>query len=192
MRTAFVIFNGLTVLDFVGAYDPLTRLKTMDILPEFEWDVCAVTPEVTGDRGLGLVPGLVGAPLDDYDLIVVPGGKGTRSLQYDDAFITWLKSAEGVAQKASVCTGSILLGAAGFLKGCRATTHPDVLDGLMPYCGTVVEDERIVVEEGVVTAGGVSAGIDLGLYLVEQYAGQDARRRIAGKMDYPYDAANRR
>ncbi len=87
--------------------------------------------------------------------------------------------------KASVCTGALLLGAAGFLKGKRATTHPNNFDELAPYCAEVV-DERVVDEGDIVTARGVTSAIDLGLYLVERLASAAARARIAKQMDYPY------
>lgn len=185
MKTAFVIFDRMTAMDFIGIYDPLTRLKTMKIMAEFEWNVCASTPEVTDDRGLRILPDSVGKSLGGYDLIVVPGGMGTRTLQHDRRFMDWLKSAEPVQLKASVCTGALLLGAAGFLNGRRATTHHGAYEELKPYCARVVT-ERVVDEGSVVTAGGVTAGIDLGLHLVERFAGADARARVARQMDYPY------
>jgi len=185
VKTAFVIFDRMTVMDFIGIYDPLTRLKTMKIVPEFEWNVCAVTPEVTDERGLRIMPDTVGKPLGGYDLLVVPGGMGTRTLQKDKTFIDWIRSAEPVKLKASVCTGALLLGAAGFLKGRRATTHPGAYEELKPYCAQVIE-ERFVDEGDIVTARGVTSGIDLGLHLVERFAGAEARARIAKQMDYPY------
>jgi cyclohexyl-isocyanide hydratase len=185
MKTAFVIFDRLTAMDFIGAYDPLTRLKSMRLMPGFEWDVCAFAAGITDDKGLRIVPGVVGEPLSEYDLVIVPGGFGTRTLQHDTAFIDWLRSAGPVKLKASVCTGSLLLGAAGFLKDKRATTHPSAFDELRPYCAQVV-DERVVDEGGIITARGVTSAIDLGLYLVERLAGAQARARVAKQMDYPY------
>lgn len=118
-------------------------------------------------------------------MLFVPGGFGTRQLQRDAGFIDWLKGAAPVPLKVSVCTGALLLGGAGFLKGRRATTHPDVYEDLRPYCGEVVR-KRIVDEGDLVTAGGVSASLDLGLHMVERLAGTDARARVATQMDYPY------
>ena len=185
MRAAFVIFEGMTALDFVGAYDPLTRLKSMRLLPEFEWDLCAFDADVSDDKGLKFKPDLVGEPLNPYDLIVVPGGFGTRTLQRDRAFIDWLRTSEAVKLKASVCTGSLLLGAAGFLKNKHATTHPSAFEELRPYCAQVL-DKRVVDEGDIVTARGVTSALDLGLYLIERLAGSEARARVARQMDYPY------
>lgn len=79
MKCAFIIFNQMTSLDLIGFYDPLTRLKSMNILPDFEWDICSFTPEVTDDKGLRFFPEKVGESLVGYDIIFVPGGFGTRS-----------------------------------------------------------------------------------------------------------------
>ena len=188
MKTAFVIFDRMTALDLIGVYDPLTRLKSMNFVPEFSWRLCAFTEEVTDDRGLRFAPDTVAESLDTYDIIVVPGGFGTRALQHDIAFTQWLQSAAPVKLKTSVCTGALLLGSAGFLAGKRATTHPNAFAELKPYCAAVVVDHRVVDEGGVVTAQGVTASIDLGLHLVERIAGREARARIAKQMDYPYTA----
>lgn len=127
----------------------------------------------------------VNEPLEHYDLVVVPGGLGTRALIHDDEFVQWLRTSEPCRLKVSVCTGALLLGAAGFLKNKRATTHPSAFRELEPFCDCVL-DERIVDEDDVITARGVTAGIDLGLHLVERLAGRDARAHIAKQMDYPH------
>jgi transcriptional regulator GlxA family with amidase domain len=185
MKVAFIIFDKMTALDLIGAYDPLTRLKSMNFLPELEWDICSFTKNVTDDKGLRFFPDKVGAPLVGYDLIFVPGGFGTRSLQFDSSFTNWLKTGSPAKLKVSVCTGALLLGSAGFLAGKRATTHPSAFCELEPYCKTVV-DLRVVDDGDVVTGRGVSSSIDLGLFLVERLAGADARISISKQMDYPY------
>lgn len=185
MKTAFVIFDDMTTLDFVGIYDPLTRLKSMNYIEDFTWDVCSFTDTVTDDRGLSIIPDKVKTPLNEYDLLVVPGGYGTKDLQFDQDFMMWIKTSEPVKLKTSVCTGSLLLGAAGFLERKRATTHKSALRELEPYCLRVVE-KRIVDEGDIVTARGVSSSIDLGLHLIERIAGTKVRGAIARQMDYPY------
>lgn len=190
MKAALIVFDGMTALDFFGFYDPLTRLKSMRILEDFEWRLCAAAPQARDDRGARIAADSVGEDLGGYDLVFVPGGFGTRELQHDKAFVAWLASAAPAAYKVSVCTGALLLGAAGFLRGRRATTHPNAYAELAPYCA-VVSDERVVDEGDVVTARGVSASIDLGLHMVARLAGAQARERVALQMDYPYrwDAA---
>jgi cyclohexyl-isocyanide hydratase len=184
MKTAFIIFDRMTALDLIGVYDPLTRLKTMNFVPEFNWQMCAFTEKVSDDRGLRFFPDTVAESLGGYDLIVVPGGFGTRVLQHDRSFTGWLRSAAPVKLKTSVCTGALLLGSAGFLAGKRATTHPNAFEELKLYCASL-ETRRIVDEGDVVTARGVSSSLDLGLHLVERIAGNEARARIAKQMDYP-------
>ncbi|HKI99415.1 MAG TPA: DJ-1/PfpI family protein [bacterium] len=188
MRVAFLLFDGLTTLDFVGCYDPLTRLKTMGFIPDLSWELCARTPEVTDDRGLRMAATRVGGSLAGYDLLVAPGGFGTRPLKDDPAFVGWLATAGDAPLKASVCTGALLFGAAGWLRGRRATTHPNAYDLLRPYCAEVVTDARVVDEGPVVTARGVTAALDLGLHLCARLAGAEAVARIRAQMDYPYGA----
>ncbi|MCD6580763.1 MAG: DJ-1/PfpI family protein [Desulfuromusa sp.] len=185
MNAAFVIFDQMTALDFVGFYDPLTRLKSMDFMPDFHWQICSFCEDVSDTQDLRFDPDSIKTSLADFDLLVVPGGYGSRSLQHNEEFITWLKTANPVPLKASACTGSLLLGAAGFLKGRRATTHPNAVAELSRYCAEVVVS-RIVDEGDVITARGVSSSIDLGLYLVERLAGKEIRIEIAKQMDYPY------
>lgn len=187
MKSALVVFDGMTMLDFIGFYDAITRLPRMGFMPDMTWNVCALTPQVSDERGLRLLADRVGGSLEGYDLVYLPGGTGTRKLQHDATFVEWLQTAAGAGLKVSVCAGSLLLGAAGFLRGLTATTHPSALKELEPYCAKVVR-ERIVDQGAVVTAGGVSTSIDLGLHMVERLAGSEARERIARQMDYPYQA----
>ncbi|HLS87277.1 MAG TPA: DJ-1/PfpI family protein [Burkholderiales bacterium] len=189
MKAAFVVFDRMTTLDFVGFYDPVTRLASMKIVEDFEWRVCAPMRSIVDDRGLRLEADAVGEPLEGYDLLFVPGGFGTRSLQHDAAFVAWLKTASATPLKVSVCTGALLLGAAGFLQGRRATTHPNALEELAPYCATVAR-ERVVDEGEVITAGGVASALDAGLHVVERLAGAEARQRVAAQMDYPCGSAS--
>jgi cyclohexyl-isocyanide hydratase len=185
VKAAFIVFDRLTSLDFIGFYDPVTRLKSMDIMRDFEWRICATTGQVVDDRGLKMTVDAVGEPLGAYDMVFVPGGFGTRTLQHDRGFVDWLKTAGSARLKVSVCTGALLLGAAGFLRQKRATTHPGALKELEQYCPAVVR-ERVVDEGDTITAGGVSASLDAGLHVVQRLAGPAARARIAVQMDYPY------
>ena len=187
MQAAFIIFDRMTALDFVGFYDPLSRLKSMEFMPEFHWRICAFCEDVADTQDLRFLPDSIGESLADYDLLVVPGGFGSRALQHNDDFVAWLRTAEPVPLKASACSGSLLLGAAGFLKGRTATTHPNAYPELARYCAKV-SDQRIVDEGNVITARGVASAIDLGLHLVERLAGREVRIEIARQMDYPYYA----
>jgi transcriptional regulator GlxA family with amidase domain len=185
MNIGFVTFDGLTVLDFVGVYDAVTRLRN-GYLPDLRWDICARSERVCDNTGLSLTPTRVGQPLTGYDMLIVPGGFGTRILMHDASFVDWVRTAAGAHYKVSVCTGSLLLGAAGSLAGKRATTHPSAYELLAPFCAQVV-DERVVDEGDVITARGVTSSISLGLYLCEKLAGHAAREKIGMQMDYPYE-----
>ena len=185
MKAAFVLFDRMTFLDFIGYYDAVTRLKTMKIQEDFEWRTCAMSKLISDDRNMRIEADSVGESLAGYDMLFVPGGFGTRALQHDKAFVQWLQTAADAPLKVSVCTGALLLGAAGFLKGLRATTHPSAYKELEPYCKTVIQ-ERVVDEGATITGRGVSTSIDLGLHVVERLAGAEARARVAAQMDYPY------
>ena len=182
MKVAFVIFDGMTALDFIGVYDPVTRLQTMGFMPELDWDICAHSQPVRDIAGLIFTPSRVGESLAEYDTVIVPGGFGTRALAKHAAFLEWLKTAEP-CQKVSVCTGTLLLAAAGFLNGKKATTHPNAFADL-DALGVSVMHDRIVDENEIITARGVTAAIDLGLYLVEKWAGREVKERIRVQMDY--------
>ena len=183
MKIAFVIYNAMTALDFVGVFDPVTRLKTMGVMPALQWDIVSFTPGVTDFAGLDFKPDKVGEPLNGYDMVIIPGGFGSRKLVQDKPFIDWIRTAADCRLKVSVCTGSLLWGAAGLLKGRKATTHPTAYELLRPYCDAVT-DARVVDEGDVITARGVSSALDLGLHLCELLAGPDAREAIRRQMDY--------
>jgi cyclohexyl-isocyanide hydratase len=183
MNVAFIIYDGMTTLDFIGVFDALTRLKTMEFVPDFRWEVCARSAEVVDGTGLRLLPSKIGGSLAEYDMVVVPGGSGSRRLVDNTEFVAWLQTARPCPQKVSVCSGSLLLGAAGFLRSKRATSHRSAQESLTAYCATVL-DERIVDEGDVITARGVTSSIDLSLYLVEKLAGPEVKERIRRQMDY--------
>ena len=186
MKVAFVVFDGMTMLDFVGIYDCITRLKSMGFIPTLSWEICALSEGVSDDHGLRIASTWTAGSLEGFDILVVPGGLGTRKLQHDGDFTEWLQSGESASLKVSVCTGALLMGAAGFLTGRRATTHPNAYVELEPYCREVVR-ERVVEDGNIITARGVTSSIDAGLYVVSRLEGEEVRVKIARQMDYPYD-----
>ncbi len=183
MKIAYILFDGITWLDFIGIYDPISRLKSMNYLPDLTWDICSFTNSIEDNFGLEIKSNKTQNPLADYDAIIIPGGLGTRELQFDKNFINWIKTSQNVKYKISICTGSLILGAAGFLADRKATTNFQEYETLKKYCKEVLE-VRIVEDENVITAGAVSSSIDLGLYLCEKWAGQYARNEIRKRMDY--------
>jgi cyclohexyl-isocyanide hydratase len=182
-RIALLAFPRVTLLDLVGVYDGLRRLATMNVDPEVTHQIIGTEAAFTDDSGFPLRPESVYPSLDAFDLLVVPGGFGTRALGDDPRFVEWLRGWGSERPIASVCTGSLLLGHAGHLTGLRATTHHTALLELRPFCREVVL-ERIVDEGRVVTAGGVTSALDLGLHLVAKYWGAEARKTIATQMEY--------
>ena len=189
MKIAFVIYDNMTLLDFAGAYDPLTRLKTMGFVKDLSYDVCARKEEIRSSEGIRLIPDRVNNDLTVYDYVIIPGGDGIRDLMKDAEFLRWIPVASDTTVVAAVCGGSLLLGAAGLLKDRKATTHPALMDFLKHFAGEVSSD-RIVDEGRIITAGGVTAAIDLGLFLCEKIAGPGVREEIAKQMDYrQYTAA---
>jgi transcriptional regulator GlxA family with amidase domain len=184
LRVAFVLFNGITALDFVGFYDPITRLKSQGYIPNLSWDLCSFTETVQDSFGLTLTPTRVRQSLDAYDMVFVPGGLGTRMLQTDKEFLNWLRTAQNVPSKISVCTGSLLLGAAGFLNERKATTNFKEYETLKQYC-PAVQKARIVDDQDVITGGAVASSLDLGLYVCEKLVGTEAKEAIRATMDYP-------
>jgi putative intracellular protease/amidase len=184
---AFLFYDAMTALDAVGPYEVLARL------PETEVRFVASTPgPKTTDAGLVLN---VDAALENVpapDVIVVPGGPGTRQALEDEAALDWIRRAhESTTWTTSVCTGSLLLGAAGVLEGKRATSHWSVLDRLRDF-GAEPVTERVVVEGKVITAAGVSAGIDMGLTLAASLAGETDARAMQLLIEYdpepPFDS----
>ena len=155
----------------------------MKYIPDLTWDLCAFKPTIEDSFGLQMNSTKTKESLHDYDAIIIPGGFGTRPLRFDETFIDWIKTAQTVKYKISVCTGSLILGAAGFLKDKKATTNFNEYETLAPYCKEVLSD-RIVEDGNIITAGAVASSIDLGLYLCEKWAGIDARTTIKNKMAY--------
>ena len=183
MKIAFIIFDGITWLDLVGIYDPITRLRSQGYLPGLHWEFCSLTSAATDNFGFSALPTLVNPSLETFDAIVVPGGSGTRALMHDQPFIDFLLTGGNAKYKISICTGSLLLGAAGWLKGKTATTHFSSYEILEPLCGAVSR-ERIVEDGNVITAGAVAASLDLGLFLCDKWSGPEARKSIARSMNY--------
>lgn len=187
MQVAFVIYTGMTALDFIGVYDPITRLRAMGFMPDLQWEICAYSQTVSDQNGLHFTPTKVGESFQGYDMVIVPGGVTSTILKLIDdvEIVDWLRSAKDCKLKVSVCTGSLLLGAAGFLAGKTATTHPNAFSELQRFCMSVV-DKRVVDEGDVITARGVTSSIDLGLYLCEKFVGSKPKEHIRQVMDYPY------
>jgi len=187
-RFGFLAFEGMTLLDLVGAYDPIARIASMGFDRSASCEIFLAEDGRGANRawdegGAELVTRRARPPLAEFDVVVVPGGPGTRTLERDPSLAAWLRSFPPNRLIASVCTGALLVGAAGRLRGKRATTHRSALERLPEYGATAVR-ERVVDEGQVVTAGGVTSGIDLGLAIVKRLEGQEVADKIATQMEW--------
>jgi cyclohexyl-isocyanide hydratase len=180
-NVGFVIFPELTQLDFTGPQQVLARLpqSAMHIVAKSE-------APVPSDSGLSLVPTHTFENCPRLDLICVPGGNaGVVRAMGDQETIEFIKRQSGTAKYiTSVCTGAFLLGVAGLLKGRRATTHWAFAE-LLPLVGATHEKARVVKDGNVITAGGVTSGIDFGLRMVAEIAGETVAQAI--QLGFEYD-----
>jgi putative intracellular protease/amidase len=180
MNIAIPIFDRLTALDAVGPYEVLARLPGATV----HFVAASRGPKRTETSMLALMADRTLDELPDPDVIVVPGGYGTRALMADETMLAWLRDAHaGSLWTTSVCTGSLLLAAAGILDGLEATTHWLALDLLASYGVTPVS--RRVVEQGrVITSAGVASGIDMALTLAARIAGPELAQAIQLGIEY--------
>ena len=165
LQVAIPLFPEMTALDAIGPYEVLQRIPTIDIV----FVGHERGPVRTENGMLALSVDVPLEKLDTPDVIVFPGGVGTRRLEHDERVLTWLRKAHGETRfTTSVCTGSLVLGAAGLLDGLTATTHWACYDELARHGAEPVED-RVVehLDKRIITAAGVSSGIDMALRLVE-------------------------
>jgi putative intracellular protease/amidase len=190
MDIVCLLFDGITALDAVGPYEVLQRL------PEARVTFAAREPgEVrTDNRFLGLVADASLSDVTHADVLVVPGGFATRELEADEALLEWIRAIDATSTwTTSVCTGSMLLGAAGLLEGKEATTHWASLERLRAY-GAIPTGRRVVEQGKVVTAAGVSSGIDMALTLAARVAGDAYAQGIQLGIEYdpqpPFDAGS--
>ncbi len=188
MKVAVALFEGVTALDAVGPYEVLQRLPEAEVV-----FVGHRVGEVRTDNGyLGLVVDQTFEDLRDPEILVVPGGIGTRALVRDSAILDWIRTAHETSRfTTSVCTGSLLLAAAGLLNGRKATTHFAAHHLLAKY-GVTPSDERVVMEGKIITAAGVSSGIDMALHLAARLADATTAKALQLMIEYdpqpPYDA----
>ena len=190
MRIAILIFDRLTALDAVGPYEVLSRLPGVELVFVAE----QAGPKRTDTGALALTADASIAELTDPDVLLIPGGEGNRPLLADETVLDWVRTADaGSTWTTSVCTGSLVLGAAGILEGRRATSHWAHLERLADY-GAEPISERVVIDGKLVTAAGVSAGIDMALTLAAEIAGEQVAQAIQLGIEYdpdpPFDAGS--
>ena len=188
---AILLFDGVEELDWAGPWEVLTMWAALSRRgggPEVTVRLHGRTTEpVTCAKGARVLPDGTWDEVEAPDVVIVPGGRGTRPLVEDAPLLARLRSLhEGGALVASVCTGSLLLAAAGLLEHRPATTHHGAIAELQGLDGScdVRHDQRYVDDGDVVTAAGVSAGIDMALHLVDRLGGTERARAVRSAMAY--------
>jgi cyclohexyl-isocyanide hydratase len=179
IRIGMLLFPKITQLDLTGPYEVLARVPDAQL--HLLWK--AIEP-VTSGTGLTIVPTVTLAGASQLDLLVVPGGAGIIPLLEDRETLDFLrKQATGARYVTAVCTGSLLLGAAGLLQGYEATTHWAYHE-LLSLCGATPVQQRVVVDRNRITGGGVTAGIDFAFRVVAELCGDDTARAIQLGLEY--------
>jgi transcriptional regulator GlxA family with amidase domain len=198
-NVGILLFDGVEVLDFAGPFEVFSRTRLVSGVESRRSDATApfrvftvarkVRP-VTATGDLQLMPRYSFQTCPPVDLLVIPGGYGTRALLSDKKTLDWIRTTAAAARKVtSICTGSLLLAQAGLLDGRRATTHWGALDLLQEISDSrgaaiSVQRELRYVDDGVITSAGVSAGIDMALHVVDQMCGASVAAETAHYMDY--------
>ena len=190
MQIAIPLYDGFTALDAVGPYEVLSRIPGADL----KFVATEAGPYKTDN---GMLTMIAEASLDDVpqpDILCVPGGWGTREAISDERLVGWIRKAHETTQwTTSVCTGSLLLGAAGILDGLDATSHWLELETLAEM-GAHPTDQRVVEQGKVITSAGVSSGIDMALFLLAKISGDEFAQTIQLLIEYdpqpPFDAGS--
>ena len=201
LRIGFVVFPGITQLDLTGPFEVLSRLATPPAIgarspvTQVACDLVAKTlAPVVSDRGMGILPTATFADCPAVDILCLPGGAGVVEALDDGETLDFVaRAGRGARYVTAVCTGAFLLGAAGLLAGRRATTHWAYVD-LLPLVGAVPAPGRVVRDGNLITAGGVTAGIDFGLSVAAELAGPAVAQAIQLGIEYdpapPFEAGH--
>jgi cyclohexyl-isocyanide hydratase len=190
MHVAMLLFDRLTQLDLTGPYEVFHRM------PDTAVQLVAKTRDaVRAEGGLAILPDAAFAEATACDLLFVPGGVGVNAAMLDDETIAFVRRQAGHARWiTSVCTGALILGAAGLLRGYRATTHWSAIDYLPCFGAMPVRGERVVIDRNRVTGGGVTAGIDFALTIARELHGETVAKSIQLAIEYnprpPFDAGS--
>lgn len=187
MRISMLLFDGFTQLDLTGPYEVLARMPDAEIAL-----VAKSLDPVTSDTKLKIVPTHTFADAPPCDVLFVPGGPGVNEAMLDDEVLAFVRR-PATKYITSVCTGALVLGAAGLLRGIGATTHWNSVEFLKPF-HAAHRDQRIVIDGNRITGAGVSAGIDFALKLVAELHGDAAAKAIQLAIEYdpqpPFDAGS--
>jgi transcriptional regulator GlxA family with amidase domain len=194
-NVGILIFDGVEILDFAGPFEVFSRTRLTpgaesrrsdESAPFRVFTVAKTRAPISTTGELTVTPHFGFADAPKIDLLLVPGGWGTRPLLNDAETLDWIRrTAAAARQVTSVCTGSLLLAQAGLLTGRRATTHWAALDFLETLKVGTVEREPRVVDDGIITSAGVASGIDMAFYVVERLWGREVADETAHYIEYP-------
>lgn len=190
MRIAILLYEKMTALDAIGPYEVISRLPGARV----QFAAERAGPVTTDTGFLRLHADYAISDITEADILLVPGGPGDEAVRKNEKTLAWVRDIHaGTTYTTSVCTGSLILGAAGLLKGLRATTHWARLDALREF-GAEPTGERVVEQGKVMTAAGVSSGIDMALRLAQKIAGDDFAQGLQLGIEYdpkpPFDAGS--
>ncbi len=195
LNVGILLFDQVEVLDFAGPFEVFSRTRLVpgvesrrseDSAPFFVFTVAASRAPITATAGLQVLPHYAFADAPRIDILLVPGGYGTRALLANADVLGWIRTAADAARlTTSVCTGSLLLAKAGLLEKRRATTHWGALDLLGSLGSVHVDRDARVVDDGIVTSAGVASGIDMAFYVVETLFGREVAQETAKYIEYP-------
>ncbi|MDQ8738706.1 DJ-1/PfpI family protein [Paenibacillus sp. LHD-38] len=187
---AILIFDNVTILDFTGPYDVFTHANREDIKV---YTVAENLSVVTGYGNLCIMPNYSIFDCPKPDILIIPGGLGTRKEMHNPIIIEWIKqSYNNIELMFSVCSGALLLAKAGLLDGLKATTHHNVFGLLEEIAPTteIIRDRRFVDNGKILLSAGISAGIDLSLFVVEKVFGKERALQTTNGMEYQWSYSN--
>lgn len=186
IKVGFLIFDNMQLLDFAAPFDEFSSVAELDVAL-----IGKTLKPVTTTSGLRITPSHDINTLHPLDVLCVPGGSGINQLIDDESVLDFIRQqAKSVRYLTSVCTGALVLGASGLLKGRKATTHWSAMAYLKDF-GAIPVKNRVVVDGNIVTAGGVTAGMDFGLTMIAELLGEKIAKTVQLQMQYdpapPFD-----
>lgn len=193
-HVAIMVFDDVEVLDFAGPYEVFNVTRELSLMSEMNVFTVAESTAPVRTRGqLSINPNYSFTNMPEADILLIPGGAGCRALLKKPHILEWVREqSEKVELLLSVCTGSLILAKAGLLNDLEVTSHHDNLDDLerLTEGSTIISDKRYVDTGKIIMSGGVSAGIDMSLYVIRKLYGDEILAKTLSEMEYPWTASN--
>ena len=188
-KLGIVVFNDVEVLDFTGPFEVFSVTNELNDYRLFEVSLISVSERIiTAKNGLNIVPDITINDTDALDILLIPGGEGSRPLVNDRTLISWVRAVSLNCELVlSVCTGALILAKAGLLDGLRATTHHQAIGELRELVNDTeiaADEERFVDNGKVITSGGISAGIDMSFHVIDRLFGKEISAKTSDYMEY--------